>query len=65
MQSVKQFRGFICFGIILYEWLTQKNYKAKTYHEWAVLHCQQLQIQLPKQLECFFAIAEWVDAEAG
>lgn len=44
------------FGIILYEWLTQIKLQAKTYHEWAVLHCQQLYIQLPEQLEYFLPL---------
>ena len=44
------------FGIIVYEWLTETRLQAKTYHDWAVLHCQQLQIQLPKQLECFLPL---------
>ena len=44
------------FGIIVYEWLTKTRLQAKTYHDWAVLHCQQLQIQLPKQLECFLPL---------
>ncbi|ENX40980.1 protein kinase domain-containing protein [Acinetobacter sp. NIPH 2100] len=43
-------------GIILYEWLTQLTLKAGSYHDWAVLHCQQLQIQLPSTLQCFFPV---------
>lgn len=27
-------------GIVLYEWLTQTRLQANSYHEWAVLHCQ-------------------------
>lgn len=41
------------FGIIIYEWLMQTRLQAQNYHEWAVLHCQQLQIQLPERLQCF------------
>ncbi|ENU29567.1 hypothetical protein F991_02619 [Acinetobacter sp. CIP-A165] len=43
-------------GIILYEWLTNTKLNADTYYDWAVLHCQQLHIQLPKALECFFPL---------
>lgn len=43
-------------GIILLEWLTQTKLKADTYYDWAVLHCQLLQIQLPQELECFFPL---------
>lgn len=35
-------------GIVLYEWLTQQRLIAKTYQDWAYLHCQQLHIDLPK-----------------
>ncbi|MCH7335894.1 protein kinase [Acinetobacter sp. NIPH 2699] len=41
-------------GMIVYEWLTQTKLQAKTYHDWAVLHCQQLQIQLPQDFTCLF-----------
>lgn len=44
------------FGIIVYEWLTQNRLTAKTYQDWAVLHCQQLEIQLPQALECFLPL---------
>ncbi|EPG38441.1 protein kinase domain-containing protein [Acinetobacter colistiniresistens] len=43
-------------GIIVYEWLTQSRLKASTYHDWAVLHCQQLQIQLPTEFEVFLPL---------
>lgn len=43
-------------GIILYEWLTQTKLRANSYHDWAVLHCQQLQLQVPKQLEPFLPL---------
>ena len=29
-------------GIIWLEWLTQQKLQAKTYHDWAILHCQSL-----------------------
>lgn len=44
------------FGIILYEWLSQTRVCAKNYHDWAVLHCQKLQIQLPNELQCFLPL---------
>ncbi|GAB00895.1 MULTISPECIES: protein kinase [Acinetobacter] len=44
------------FGIILYEWLTQSRLTAKTYQDWAVLHCQQLQIQLPDRFKQFLPL---------
>ncbi|MGA6877522.1 protein kinase domain-containing protein [Acinetobacter sp. AND/436] len=34
-------------GIIIYEWLTQRRLQAKSYQDWAYLHCQQLKIELP------------------
>ncbi|RKG35814.1 hypothetical protein D7V21_02800 [Acinetobacter guerrae] len=40
-------------GIIFYEWLTQTGLSANSYMQWAVLHCQQLKIKLPTDLECF------------
>lgn len=33
-------------GVILYEWLTEKPLQAKTYHDWAKLHCQDLSVEL-------------------
>ena len=44
------------FGIIVYEWLTQTRLQAQSYHEWAMLHCQQLYIQLPERLQCFLPV---------
>lgn len=38
-------------GIIVYEWLTQTRLPAKTYQQWAYLHCQDLRIQLPLAYE--------------
>lgn len=43
-------------GIIVYEWLTQSRLQAQSYHEWAVLHCQRLHIQLPEPLQCFLSV---------
>ena len=43
-------------GIIVYEWLIQSRLKASTYHDWAVLHCQQLYIQLPIEFEPFLSL---------
>lgn len=33
-------------GIIWYEWLTGRKLSANSYYDWAVLHCQQLQVDL-------------------
>lgn len=40
-------------GIIFYEWLKQERLFAKNYYDWAVLHCQKLEIELPKAYLCF------------
>ena len=40
-------------GIIWLEWLTQEKLQAKSYLDWAKLHCQQLKIELPEQLQVF------------
>ncbi|USP42350.1 serine/threonine-protein kinase [Acinetobacter sp. XS-4] len=44
------------FGIVLYEWLTQTRLEAGSYYEWAVLHCQNLTIQLPTQFMNFYPL---------
>ncbi|EXE61633.1 tyrosine kinase family protein [Acinetobacter sp. 1542444] len=44
------------FGIILYEWLTQTRLEAGSYRDWAVLHCQNLTIQLPTQFLIFLPL---------
>ena len=41
------------FGVVLYEWLSQIRLQANTYHDWAVLHCQNLNIQLPDSFQIF------------
>lgn len=46
------------FGIILYEWLTQKSLKAASYQDWALLHCQQLEIHLPSHLSYFYPLID-------
>lgn len=33
-------------GIIWYEWLMEQKLSAKTYYDWAVLHCQQLKVHV-------------------
>lgn len=40
-------------GIIIYEWLTGLRLTAKNYTDWAYLHCQRLNIDLPKQFSRF------------
>ncbi|MBR7715678.1 protein kinase domain-containing protein [Acinetobacter nosocomialis] len=44
------------FGIVLYEWLSQMRLQANTYHDWAVLHCQNLNIQLPDSVKIFYPL---------
>ncbi|KCX88391.1 tyrosine kinase family protein [Acinetobacter sp. 72431] len=44
------------FGIVLYEWLTQTRLEASSYRDWAVLHCQNLTIQLPTQFLIFLPL---------
>lgn len=41
------------FGIVLYEWLTGQRLEALHYEDWAYLHCQRLNIDLPQQFRCF------------
>ncbi|MCU4412970.1 protein kinase [Acinetobacter sp. WU_MDCI_Axc73] len=43
-------------GIILYEWLTARRFTASSYQDWAILHCQQLAIELPEDKQCFFPL---------
>ena len=40
-------------GIVLLEWLTGQRLQAKTYEDWAYLHCQWLIIDLPQQFKTF------------
>jgi len=44
------------FGVVLYEWLTQTRLEASSYYDWAVLHCQNLTIQLPTQFISFYPL---------
>ena len=44
------------FGIILYEWLMHTRLQANSYQDWAVLHCQQLVLQLPPHFACFLPL---------
>ncbi|EXA97302.1 protein kinase [Acinetobacter pittii] len=43
-------------GIVLYEWLTQTRLEAGSYRDWAILHCQNLTIQLPAQFLIFYSL---------
>lgn len=45
-------------GIIWLEWLTQTRLRARNYEDWAYLHCQRLQIQLPTQFQLFQSVLE-------
>ena len=43
-------------GIILYEWLSGQRLSAKSYMDWAYLHCQHLEIQLPERYQLFLSL---------
>lgn len=43
-------------GIILLEWLSQSRLQAQSYQDWAYLHCQSLDIDLPQGFQCFNAL---------
>jgi len=43
-------------GIIFLEWLTKKRLQGRSYQDWALLHCQTLEIELPRQYICFQGI---------
>ena len=43
-------------GIIWLEWLTQRRLTAKSYQDWAILHCQQLEVDLPSRFNIFEAV---------
>ena len=40
-------------GIIFYEWLSGQRLKAENYTDWAYLHCQRLNIELPEKFLVF------------
>lgn len=40
-------------GIIWLEWLSQIRLSARSYEDWAYLHCQHLKIQLPEKYQQF------------
>ena len=43
-------------GVILYEWLTIQRFTSRSYQDWAILHCQQLNIELSENKQCFFPL---------
>ena len=45
-------------GIIFYEWLSGQRLQAKSYRDWALLHCQTLKTALPQQLDVFYPLIE-------
>lgn len=45
-------------GIIWLEWLSQTKLQAKSYYDWAILHCQNLKIELPVAFIPFNALVE-------
>lgn len=40
-------------GVIFYEWLSGQRLQATDYLDWAFLHCQRLQVELPEQFQVF------------
>ena len=38
-------------GVIWLEWLTQRRLSAKSYQDWAILHCQQLSVDIPERFK--------------
>ncbi len=53
------------FGVVLYELLSQIRLQANTYHDWAVLHCQNLNIQLPDSVQVFLPFTGGVIAKTA
>lgn len=45
-------------GIIWLQWLCQTSLQAKSYYDWAILHCQNLKIELPAVFLRFKAVLE-------
>lgn len=46
----KSFQSDIyALGIIWLEWLSEQRLSAKSYRDWAILHCQQLMVRLPER----------------
>ena len=46
------------FGIILYEWLSETRLYAKSYQDWAYLHCQNFNPVLPKRYQHILPLLE-------
>lgn len=52
--AAKSIRSDIyALGIIFLEWLMQERFNAKSYQDWAYLHCQQLEVNIAEQFKCF------------
>ncbi|WP_228206911.1 protein kinase domain-containing protein [Acinetobacter sp. LoGeW2-3] len=45
-------------GIIWLEWFSQARLSARTYEDWAYLHCQRLEIRLPNKFKTFQSVLE-------
>lgn len=43
-------------GIIFLEWLSQERLNARSYQDWAYLHCQRLNVELEGQFQAFETI---------
>nr|WP_174506145.1 protein kinase [Acinetobacter sp. Marseille-Q1620] len=64
-QSAKSIQtDLYALGIVWLEWITQSRIPAKSYQEWAVLHCQQLEINLPDRFSCLHPVFEKILAKA-
>ncbi len=50
-------------GIIIYEWLSGQRLTANNYLDWAYLHCQHLDIELPARYAGFLALLHGLTAK--
>lgn len=50
-------------GIIIYEWLSGQRLAANNYLDWAYLHCQHLDIELPARYASFLALLHGLTAK--
>ena len=63
-QPKSQQSDLYAFGIILYEWLTQQRFAARSYQQWAVLHCQRLKVELPFAFRAFEPVLQGLVAKS-
>lgn len=50
-------------GIIILEWLKHETFSEKTYQDWAILHCQKLEIELPQHFVAFKSLLKMMLAK--